>query len=436
MQRRTRILIGLTEIAGYSGNLCAGFRAIGVDAETLNLQPNHFDFEHDRPSTLLQRALQRASRARLGSPPGTARRRLHAVAQAALQPLVLVEGLWRYDVFVFLYDTSFLRQHELPLLKALGKKVIYIMCGSDDRPPYLDGGQMARLDGVEACVERVRSQKRMLRRVERWADVVITNPSHGLLHERPFVSFPIVGIPRLIEDAPPDAEPGGRDGPLRVLHAPTNPVAKGTDSIASTFEALREEGHPVELEIVRGVTNREFRERLAHCDLVVDQVWADTQMDGVTADAALAGKPTVLGGYGWDELDPLLPPSLLPPSIRCRPEELGEVVARLAGDSGELRSLGASARAFVQSRWNAQAVARRLLDLLAAPPPAEWVVDPAELRYVLGWGQPADRSAELVREVVRSGGVAALGLRDKPLVERAVLALADPEASDVLAVHS
>jgi Glycosyl transferases group 1 len=429
---RTRILIGLTEIAGYAGNLRAGFDALGVEAETLNLQPNYFDFAGDRPATALQRALQRVSRARLRSRPGSLRRRFLAGAQVVVQPLALLEALRRYDVFVFLYDTSFLRQRELPLLKRFGKKAIYVFCGSDDRPAYLDGGQMAALGGVEECLRRVERQKRMLRRVERWADVVITNPSHGQLHERPFVSFPVVGIPRVLGEMPAGTE---RGGPVRILHAPTHPQAKGTETIVATVETLRKAGHPVELDVVRGVSNREFRERLAGCDLVVDQVWADTQMDGVTADAALAGKPTVIGGYGWQELDALFPPEALPPSARCRPEELGETIARLVEDAEERHALGQAARAFVETRWNAAAVARRILDLLDADPPPGWVVDPARLPYVLGWGQSAERSAEVVAAVVAQGGVGALGLADKPSVERAVAALVELKTPEPVAVR-
>ena len=320
-----------------------------------------------------------------------------------------------------LYDTSFLRHRELPLLKLFRRRVIYIFCGSDDRPTYLDGGLMERDASIDACIASVRAKKRMLRRIERYADVVITNPSHGLLHERPFVSFPIVGIPRVVAAEPAPPRPSGR---LKIIHAPSHPVAKGTAIVRATLDRLRQIGYDFDYEIVQGVSNQELRERLRTCDFVVDQVWGDTPMDGLVADAALFGKPAVIGGYGWEEFRRLLRDDTLPPSERCDPEELERAIVRLLTDADHRRSLGAEARRFVVERWQAATVAQRLIDLLEGSAPAEWMHDPAELRYVLGWGQPAERSRGLIRAVVDRGGTAALGLSDKPEAEQAVLAQA------------
>ncbi len=425
MRKRSesRVLIGLTEISGYASNLRAGFAELGVRADLLDLQPTGFRFSDDVPPTRLMRMLQRVSRARLAAVRGTVRRRVFATVQCTLQPLVLLQALGRYDTFVFLYDTSFLRQRELPLLKLFRKRVIYVFCGSDDRPTYLDGGQMAREAhaSLDACIATVRAKKRMIQRVERYADIVITNPSHGLLHERSFVSFPAVGIPRVV---PVESSWDRATGRLRIVHAPSHPVAKGTATICAILDRLRENGFEFDYEVVQGVSNAELRERLRTCDFVVDQVWGDTPMDGLVADAALLGKPAVIGGYGWDELERLLPGGTLPPSERCHPDELERAIVRLLTDADHRRDLGERAQRFMVERWQASMVAGRLLDLLEGAAPPEWTHDPAELRYVLGWGQPAETSQRTVRAIVNRGGTAALGLGDKPDVEQAVLAMA------------
>jgi O-antigen/teichoic acid export membrane protein len=419
-----RVLIGLTEVAGYASNLRAGLHELGVFAEVLDLQPGAFEFGDDTPATRLARGLQRVSRARLASRLGSVRRRALAAAQILLTPFVLVQALRRYNTFVFLFDTSFLRQRELPLLRLLRKRIVYVFCGSDDRPTYLDGGLMgsSHVPTIDACIASVRKKKRMLRRVERYADVILTNPAHGILHERAFVSFPMVGIPRVVDGEPVTAP--GKSRPPRIVHAPSHPAAKGTDVIRATLGRLREQGYSFEYDEVQGVPNSVLRQRLRDCDFVVDQVWGNTPMGGLAADAALVGKPTVVSGYAWDELRQLLPEEAFPPSELCRPDELDEAIARLLTDDEHRRELGARARAFVTRRWSAPAVAERLLDLLDGPPPADWVHEPSELRYVLGWGQPAERSAELVDAVVERSGAAALGLGDKPEAEARVLALA------------
>jgi hypothetical protein len=423
VERPGRILIGLTEISGYACNLREGFRDLGVEADVLDLQPGAFRFGEDVPPTRLMRLLQRASRARLAKPRGSAGRRAAACAQVLATPLVLAQALFRYEAFVFLYDTSFLRQHELPLLRLLGKRVVYVFCGSDDRPTYVDGGLMSGPDAtVEACIASVRRKKKMLRRVERHATAIVTNPSHGLLHERPFVIFPIVGIPRVAAAAA--GEPAEAPERPVVVHAPTHPTAKGTAIVRATMTRLRAAGYEFDYEELQGISNADLRERLRRCSFVVDQVWADTPMAGLAADAALYGKPTVVSGYPWDELRRLVPADAFPPSELCDPATLEDAVIRLLTDERHRSELGTRARAFVEERWNARAVAERFLELLDGRAPAEWVCDPVDIRYVLGWGQPSDRSLELVRDVVGHAGTEGLGLADKPAAEAALLELA------------
>jgi O-antigen/teichoic acid export membrane protein len=261
----------------------------------------------------------------------------------------------------------------------------------------------------------------MLRRVERHADLILTNPLHGQLHKQPFVSFHVVGIPRRPVD---DRSSANRNDRVRILHAPTHPVAKGTEVVRRTIDELRAEGYDFDYEELRNVSNGGLRERLRNCDFVVDQVWSDTPMGGLAADAAQYGKPSVVSGYGWDELERLLPPDTIAPSERCAPDGLKAAIVRLLVDERRRLELGARALAFVTDRWDAAAVARRVLDLLDGPAPEEWVHDPAGLRYVLGWGQPAETSLGLAREVVSRGGREALGLKDKPAMEAALLELA------------
>jgi hypothetical protein len=157
-----RVLVGLGEVAGYGSNLAAGLRQLGVEADVLDLQPSTFRFGDDVPPTRAMRLLQRISRRRLATRRSSVRRRLFALAHVVLTPVVLAQAIRRYDTFVFLFDTSFLRQRELRLLRLLRKRVVYVFCGSDDRPTYLDGGLMAGDTSVDACIASVKRKKRML----------------------------------------------------------------------------------------------------------------------------------------------------------------------------------------------------------------------------------------------------------------------------------
>ena len=112
---------------------------------------------------------------------------------------------------------------------------------------------------------------------------------------------------------------------------------------------------------------------LARCDLVVDQLYADTPMSTLPAEAAAFGKATVVAGYGWDELRRVTSIEDLPPTVTCRPEEVEATIRALATDRDARRVAGEAARAFVTERWAPAAVAGRFLALFEAGRPP-WCV--------------------------------------------------------------
>ena len=81
----------------------------------------------------------------------------------------------RFDVFVFGFANTFLRLAELPLLRLLRKKVIFVLHGSDARPPYMNGAARRAPWNAAEVVARTRVQKLRLARIERYADAVIAN---------------------------------------------------------------------------------------------------------------------------------------------------------------------------------------------------------------------------------------------------------------------
>jgi glycosyltransferase involved in cell wall biosynthesis len=420
-----RILVGLTEISGYGRNLVVGLRERGVTADLLDLTPPVYRYGEDKPPTALMRLLQRAARTRATTPRAALlRKAVSKTAQIVLTPFVLLEALFRYDAFILLYDSTFLGYRDVALLRRLGKPVIYVFCGSDVRPPYMDGGLMAARHGltIDDCVANLRAKQRMLRLVESDATAIVSHPLFAQLQQRPFVSFLEIGIPRKLGMS--KELPRKRAGQPLVIHAPSNPDAKGTSVVRETMERLRERGYEFVYEEVQGVANSVLLARLRDADLVVDMVWGDTPMAGLAADAAWFGCPTVVGGYGWAELREVTRADVLPPAECCAPEDLEEAIGALLVDPERRQELGRAAHEFVNTQWSAEVVAARFLRLLQGAPPPEWVCDPAELRYVLGWGQPIERTRELARAVLERGGVGALGLADKPAAERALLEIA------------
>jgi glycosyltransferase involved in cell wall biosynthesis len=428
-RRRPRIFLGLTEIADFYAQLQAGLDELGYDAVFVNLTPHPFyrtDWRGHIPR-VARLAIAVAKRDAHSSGKWLPFRVLWRLVALVLRLPLLLWAVATREIFIFAYGSTFFDYRELPLLRLLGKRVVYVFHGSDARPPYLDGAQtdaQGVVDG-DALVESTKRKKRHLRTIDRLADVVITGPLSAHLHERLLVSAVAIGIPRttLRVTVPPTREV------LRVLHSPSHARAKGSDAIRAAVERLRERGVPLELVELSGVAHERVLEALNDADLVIDQLYSDTAMAGFAAEAAAAGRAVVVGGYGRDAIESALCGRPFPPVLFCRPEDLERTLERVATDEGLRRDLGRRAREFIEREWSPSAVAERLLDAIDGRRP-EWVFDPREIRYVHGVGLTEAQARSLVRATIDRGGVAALCVGDKPDLEAKLVqfAQADPGA--------
>lgn len=416
------------ETAGYCGQLVAGFRELGVRADHLDLAPDPLSYRTQRGPAYaevvrwLEQRRRRSARAR---PAWTF---LHRAAMA----LLLIHGLVTYDAFVFRAGDSFLGLRDLPLLRRLGKRVIVVFFGSDSRPSYLNGAEIARgITGRRAAAETA-AKRRILARIEASATAIVCHTMTAHLHRRPVVAFLELGIPRRQPSAH-DFE--GRaptvQGPLRVLHAPSRTLDKGTDLVRAAVEEARRAGANVELEVVTGRPNREVLAAIADSEFVIDQVYSDSPLAGFAAEAAALGRPAIVGGYAWKELRRVTRPEVMPPSHLCRPEDLADAIVRMASDGDYRRELGERSRHYVAERWTPSAVAQRFLTLFAGEAPESWWFDPARVAYTHGMGMSARAAAASIREVVEASGTAGLGVPDKPDLERRLVEFgANPEQRD------
>jgi glycosyltransferase involved in cell wall biosynthesis len=329
---------------------------------------------------------------------------------------------------VFSGPDSFLSYRELPLLRRLGKQVIYVFNGSDHRPPYLNGNAVRLMDerGVGWLAKESRRIKRRVQIVEKWADVIVALSSSAQFHARPFVHYLALGMPGDFPagDAAIGTSPWIGQG-VRVLHCPTDPVSKGTAEVRLAVSAVRLRGHSVDYVEMIGRPNIEVLARIRECDLVLDEVYSDTPMAGLATEAAWFGKPTLVTGYYAREMTDI-PLEMIPPSRFLAPIELVDGLERLVVDQTEREELGRAAEAFVRSRWTASAVATRLLDTIAGGYPAAWLYHPDRLQYIHGWGMREDLLRTGIRQLVDYGGPEALLIDNANLRARA-LGLLEPQ---------
>jgi len=413
-------MVGLGETVGYCSQLVEGFRALGIRADHLDLGPDRHGYAVDRPRRLVRLVRALARRRTAGPGPRLAWRALHRIAMAIL----FIDALARYDAFVLRAGDSFFANRELPLYRRLGKRLVVVFFGTDSRPSYMSGAEVARgITGAEAA-RSTAGKRAQVERLEAAATAIVCHVLTAQLHRRPTVAFLEIGIPRRIPDTPvrPPRAVGGR--PVRILHAPSNPAGKGTAAIRAAIDEVRARGVDVELEVVTGRPNHEVLAAIDACDFVVDELTGDTPMAGFAAEAAARGRPAVVGGYGWPELERLTRPEIIPPAQLCHPDELVEAIAQLASDEERRLELGERARRYVTEHWAPPAVAQRFVALLDGSAPAEWTFDPHEPVHPYGAGIELATLRSTVRSVLDAAGRPGLAVADKPELERRLVELA------------
>ncbi|MFQ5669972.1 MAG: glycosyltransferase [Acidobacteriota bacterium] len=193
-----------------------------------------------------------------------------------------VRAALRYDIFIFHTGVTLLPYaRELPVLKALGKKIYFYFHGRDIRPAGLP-------DSI------------------RYADhYFVSTPD--LLEFAPGASW----LPQAIDPRRyPEARPAGIAGdPLRILHginADTEEKRqrKGTHTILAAVKRLQQKGYRVEPCLSVSRSHDEFVAELIRADIVVDQLvlgWYGV----IAIEAMLLGKPVLV--YIRNDLKKYLP---------------------------------------------------------------------------------------------------------------------------------
>lgn len=430
-ERKPRILIGLTEIAGTAAGLCQGFRSLGYECDFINRFPHPFKYEGSGhwATPILHRL------SFLTAPPWRKRTPFRQICQkllAVFRGFLLIWNLFRYDVFIFFSQITFSNNlWDLPILKFFGKKIICVFVGSDSRPPYLDGfhdKNPEKTADLEWLITVSASQKRRLKKIEKYADHLINWLPHAYFHERSFTLGTIMGF------AIPLKEPGrireaGRQK-LKVIHAPSNQAFKGTEGIRQLVGRLKSKGYDFEYLEISGRPNQEVLAALADCDFVIDQLYSDTPFAAFVAEAAFFGKPSVVGGYYASVIHKDIPAEYIPPSLFVLPENVEAAVESLLINAPFRLELGGRAREYVRNYLAPERVAERFLSLIEGREPAEWRRSPYELSYLYGGGQSAEKVKKQLLAVIEHGGPAALQLDDKPKLKEALIKLACTDSTE------
>lgn len=146
-----------------------------------------------------------------------------------------------------------------------------------------------------------------------------------------------------------------RSRPVKILHAPNHMHFKGSKYLFQAVERLKEEGVPLELKTISGVSNQEVLAAMAEADVIAEQFIGGAF--GYTALEALSmGKPVIT--YVRD--DSVLQSVDDFPCFNATPDTLYDVLKAIALGEHDLADNGYRSRRYVEQHYSVEAIALRL----------------------------------------------------------------------------
>lgn len=355
--KKLRVLHARENPAGYSSGLVDAERRIGIDSTIVTYRPHAFAHSSDI--------------------------NLNLSYPLGFKDMVKVAGfllraLKDYDVFHFDFGTSFLTfrskgiyELDLPLYKLFKKKVFVTYNGCDARQkdifsskfeicpcrnPNCNPGVTAP-DGSGATyrVEQICDSKedvirRMrIKKFSKYANKIFA-ATPDLLNVLPegseFLPQVIPGFDDLVKR--PIRYPKYKK--IRIAHAPTNQIIKGTEYILGATKAIMKERSDIEFILVEGKSYSEVRQIIASCDLVIDQLlvgWYGT----LAIEAMALGIPVICYIRDVDLGKVANEDKLEIPIVNACPSSLKQVLSDLLSSPTRLKSLGEQSREYVL-KWH------------------------------------------------------------------------------------
>lgn len=415
-----KVLLAPSNVAGYYTQLLIGLRELGVECDLATFYPHPFEY-WEPPVAGPLRFVQIVNTVLSAKKKSRLNRAFLILLSKASWLAFTIFAIFRYDTFVFSYGLSLWpKNRDLPLLKLLKKTVISnIGHGSEARPAFMNGALRDRVTGhfpdAPSLASLCSKQAATVKRHEKSAVVLVCSAMTSHFLTRPFINAFALGVPIGPPEKNLESETSWNQdmrvsGSVTILHAPSHRFAKGSAIIESAISNLVAKGHKIKLVTLTNASHAVVVEQLVKCDFVVDQLYSDTPLAGLAAEAAWWGKPSVVGGYGLGMKKNLVPADMWPPSSVCKPEQIEETIERLVVDVDFRRNLGRDAQRFVHERWNRLEVAKKYVRIAQGDFPKNWLVDPNVVCYLHGAGQDEQTTARQIRALVRSGGLDALAV--------------------------
>ena len=417
-----RIFIGKYEVAGYFKSLKIGFDKINVQADLVLLN----EHKYYGPSNIKYNYLIRFWRLSWFYRSKTKRKYLikksfYFILNEFINFLFIIRSIFLYDIFIFSYgETISNREYEFWLYKLLGKKIIFVFLGSDSRPPYMAAKYIN--DDLEVNYQLLSkatlSQKNKIKRIEKFTDFCINWGPCGQFHEKNFINIFKLGLPLNIK---PVQINDNKNEIVKILHSPSDSAIKGTKYILNALDLLKKEGILFELNLLSDVCNNEVLKAITKCDFIIDCRFSDTPIGMFGAEAALLGKPTIVGGYLHDNIEKYFNDNeSIPPALYVHPNKIKKGIKKMIIDHEFRANLASKTFDFAKKNYTSRHVALNYMKIINENIPNNWWFDPYIIDYFKG-SIPEKKLKEIIFRLVKEKGIKSLQLSDKPKLEKSIL---------------
>ncbi|AGC50661.1 hypothetical protein K9U34_06705 [Lawsonia intracellularis] len=301
-----KIFIGLEDIASIIENYTLGFNSLGFDVfSVVNSQasicasPCDIVLKDHLPP-LRRRMTMRQKQEYI-------QKRINLIRK------VFEKAIKECDIFLFIWSSFSPDYSDLPILKALGKKIIFVFVGSDCRwrtaynQDMLQHGLDILPPGFNDGEQQLKEITLRLIMAEKYADALFNTPSQAGLALRPYYNY---------LQYPLNAKKYESNNPQNkipvILHAPSDRFKKGSDMIEAIFLQLQKDGLQFTPRVVQGVPHNKAIEIYKEVDILAGQL--GTVTGGKQERELMACRKVVVSGLKPEDYPQLLSPDC--PNVR------------------------------------------------------------------------------------------------------------------------
>lgn len=266
-----------------------------------------------------------------------------------------IKDLFLCDIFHFHYGQTLMYNLDLAILKLFRKKIFMEFHGSDLRNPVLAHElNPYDIDSVQGLTKR---HQKLIVSACKYADGIILHDDELIPH-LPDNHPPIFVVPLRID--PYDIsvkEQSDNHDKIRIVHAPTNRQAKGSDYIEDAIRDLQQE---IDIDYIRveKMKRDDAFEIYQNADIIIDQIRIGTY--GVFAIEGMAmGKPVLT--YIMPSMVQALPEEL--PIVSANKDNIKQKLSELISNKELRKSIGDNGLVYAETYHDYRINSELLLDI-------------------------------------------------------------------------